>query len=239
MRSKVAVLSVMVVVGVTVLSGCVVTPPLKTNQQFEAHSEDVMGHQFETMKTPIPSEGSLWTDAGSPLLFVDMRARQVGDLVTVRISEKPTGKLSAKTETSRDSSIEAGIPNLMGVMEGIGGKHALDRTSMFKANFKPSFTGEGSNNRDGELDAYITARVIQVLSSGNMRIRGRQEIKVNSETQHITISGIIRPEDIDTNNEVQSTYVADARIEYSGQGAIADKQRPGWLMRALDHIWPF
>jgi flagellar L-ring protein precursor FlgH len=127
----------------------------------------------------------------------------------------------------------------MGVMEGIGGKHALDRTSMFKANFKPSFTGEGSNNRDGELDAYITARVIQVLSSGNMRIRGRQEIKVNSETQHITISGIIRPEDIDTNNEVQSTYVADARIEYSGQGAIADKQRPGWLMRALDHIWPF
>jgi hypothetical protein len=76
MRSKVAVLSVMVVLGVTVLSGCVVTPPLKTNQQFEAHSEDVMGHQFETMKAPVPTEGSLWTDAGSPLLFVDIAHRQ-------------------------------------------------------------------------------------------------------------------------------------------------------------------
>ena len=101
------------------------------------------------------------------------------------------------------------------------------------------FKGDGSNSRDGKLDAYITARVIQVLSNGNLRILGRQEIKVNTETQHITVSGIVRPEDINTNNEVLSTYVADARIEYSGQGSIADKQKPGWLMRALDHVWPF
>ena len=115
----------------------------------------------------------------------------------------------------------------------------FDRTSMFKANFKPSFTGQGTNNREGELDAYVTARVVQVLANSNLRILGRQEIMVNNETQHITISGIIRTEDIDTNNEVQSTYVADARIEYSGKGVIADKQRPGWLMRVLDRVWPF
>ncbi|MBE9581004.1 MAG: flagellar basal body L-ring protein FlgH, partial [Proteobacteria bacterium] len=158
---------------------------------------------------------------------------------TVRISEKPTGKLYAKTQTSRDSSIEAGIPNLMGFMSGLSDNHRLDKDNLFKANFKGGFTGQGTNNREGELDAYVTARVIQVLANGNLRIFGRQEIKVNNETQHITISGIIRPEDIDTSNEIQSTYVADARIEYSGKGVIADKQRPGWLMRAVDWVWPF
>ncbi len=236
MKRNMSLPGCVLVVAITVLSGCV-TPTQR--KQLQVHAEDVRGHDFETLQAPVPEEGSLWSDAGSTKLFVDMRARQVGDLVTVRISEKPTGKLSAKTETSRDSSIAAGIPNLLGVMETYGKNHSVDQDSMFKANFKPSFKGEGSNNRDGELDAYITARVVQVLGNGNLRILGRQEIKVNTETQHITISGIIRTEDIDTNNEIQSTYVADARIEYSGEGVIADKQRPGWLMRALDRVWPF
>lgn len=236
MRTRMCVLDCIVIVGIMVFSGCV-TPAHK--KQLQVHTEDIRGHEFETLKSPVPSEGSLWTDAGSALLFVDMRAREVGDLVTIRISEKPTGKLYAKTQTSRDSSIEAGIPNLMGYMSGLSDNHRLDKANLFKANFKPSFTGQGTNNREGELDAYVTARVIQVLANGNLRIFGRQEIKVNNETQHITISGIIRPEDIDTSNEIQSTYVADARIEYSGKGVIADKQRPGWLMRAVDWVWPF
>jgi flagellar L-ring protein precursor FlgH len=176
---------------------------------------------------------------GSSRLFSDSRARRVGDLVTVRISEKPTGKLTAKTETSRDSSIEAGIPNLVGIMETYGKNHSVDEESMFKANFKPSFKGEGTNDRSGELEAYVTARVVQVLTNGHLRIWGKQDIKVNNETQHISVSGIVRPEDIDTNNQVQSTYVADAQITYSGTGVIADKQQPGWLMRGLDRIWPF
>lgn len=228
---------VLIIFLTTAFYGCVTLPSQK--QQMQAHTTDMRGHEFETFSAPVASEGSLWTDGSSKGLFGDMRAMQVGDLVTVRISEKPTGKLSAKTQTSRDSSIQAGIPNLLGVMESYGNNHSLDNDSMFKANFKPSFKGEGSNSRDGELDAYITARVIQVLSNGNLRILGRQDIKVNRETQHITVSGIIRPEDINTNNEVQSTYIADARIEYSGDGPIADKQRPGWLMRVLDRIWPF
>jgi flagellar L-ring protein precursor FlgH len=200
----------------------------------------LQGPGFETFEPPAPSEGSLWAEAGSTRLFVDIRAREVGDLVTVRISEKPTGKLNAKSETSRDSSIEAGITDLLGYLKAVQGNNAnFDRTSMFKANFKPSFKGEGTSNRQGELDAYITARVIQVMANGNLRISGRQEIKVNNEVQYITLSGIIRPEDINTNNEVQSTFIADARIEYSGKGVIADRQRPGWLMRTLDYIWPF
>jgi flagellar L-ring protein precursor FlgH len=231
--------SLFVYVSVAVMmvgSGCM-TP--KQKEMYQVHNDDVMGHQFEDAEALVPEEGSLWTDVGSSRLFSDSRARRVGDLVTVRISEKPTGKLTAKTETSRDSSIEAGIPNLVGIMETYGKNHSPDEESLFKANFKPSFKGEGTNDRSGELEAYVTARVVQVLTNGHLRIWGKQDIKVNNETQHISVSGIVRPEDIDTDNQVQSTYVADAQITYSGTGVIADKQQPGWLMRGLDRIWPF
>lgn len=223
-------------VGMLLVSGCASTVQRSAP---ETHAETIQGPDYEDLSPRVPAEGSLWTHTGSAMLFVDMRAREVGDLVTVRISESPTGSLSAKTETSRDSSIEAGIPNLLGIMERYGASHSVDIDNMFKANFKPSFTGEGSNERNGSLDAYITARVVQVFPNRNLRILGRQEIKVNSETQYITVSGIVRPEDIDTNNEVQSCYIADARIDYSGRGVIADKQEPGWLMRVVDNLWPF
>ncbi len=224
------------VAAIMVASGCM-TP--KQKEMYQVHNDDVMGHAFEDAEALAPEEGSLWTDVGGSMLFSDSRARRVGDLVTVRISEKPTGKLTAKTETSRDSSIEAGIPNLLGITETYGKNHSMDEASMFKANFKPSFKGEGTNDRSGELEAYVTARVVQVLTNGHLRIWGKQDIKVNNETQHISVSGIVRPEDIDTDNQVQSTYVADAQITYSGTGVIADKQQPGWLMRGLDRIWPF
>jgi len=237
MKPKILVPIGIVAAVMAALSGCAATPQ-KTSVQ--AQAEDIQRPRFEIFELPLPSEGSLWTDAGSTKLFGDMRASQIGDLVTVRISEKPTGELSAKTETSRDSSMEAGIDDLLGYMKALEGKNSrLDRKSLFKANFKPSFIGEGRNNREGELEAYVTARVVQVLPNGNLRISGKQEIRVNNETQYITLSGIIRPEDIDTNNEIQSAYVADARIAYSGKGVIADKQRPGWLMRVVDNAWPF
>jgi flagellar L-ring protein precursor FlgH len=203
----------------------------------------------EAYPTPERCEGSLWAGTGSTRLFVDMKAREIGDLVTVTISETPTGKLDANTKTSRDSSIEAGITDLLGYMQALEAKNKmgvpgtstsrLDRTSMFTASFKPSFDGKGSSDRSGNVVASITARVVQVLPNGNLGISGKREIMVNNETQFITISGIIRPEDISEDNVIQSTYVADARIEYSGKGVIADKQKPGWLMRVLDNVWPF
>jgi flagellar L-ring protein precursor FlgH len=200
---------------------------------------DIQGSQSEVYPLPEPSEGSLWADGSSTRLFGDLRAREVGDLVTVEISETPSAKLDANTKTSRDSSIEAGLTDLLGYMKALEEKNKrIDRTSLFKANFKPSFDGKGSSDRSANVVASITARVVQVLPNGNLRISGKREVRVNNETQYITISGIIRPEDIQQNNVIQSTYIADARVEYSGKGVLADKQRPGWLMRILDHVWP-
>jgi flagellar L-ring protein precursor FlgH len=78
-----------------------------------------------------------------------------------------------------------------------------------------------------------------MLPNGNLFVKGRREIRVNHETQYLTLSGIIRPEDIGPDNEISSVYVADARIGYAGTGPVADKQKPGWLGRIVDHVWPF
>ncbi len=101
------------------------------------------------------------------------------------------------------------------------------------------FDGKGSSDRKGHVKAYVSALVEFVLPNGNLYIKGGREIRVNNETQYINISGIIRPEDISSSNEISSAYVADARIAYSGKGPVADKQKPGWLGRVVDHVWPF
>lgn len=232
--------------GAAVLSGCAVLRPRPTTQDPGGSVPTPVAEPY-----PIPehNEGSLWSNTGSTKLFVDMKAREIGDLVTVTISETPSAKLDANTKTSRDSSIEAGITDLLGYMKALEAKNKMgvpdtstsrfDRTKMFTANFTPSFDGKGSSDRSGSVVASITARVVQVLPNGHLRISGKREIMVNNETEFLTISGIIRPEDISEDNVIQSTYVADARIEYTGKGVIADKQKPGWLMRILDNAWPF
>jgi flagellar L-ring protein precursor FlgH len=236
-RNTIAILICIAVAGVMILSGCA-TMARKASVQPPAG--DIQGSQLDIYPLPEPSEGSLWAGGGSTKLFGDLRAREVGDLVTVQISETPSAKLDANTKTSRDSNIEAGLTDLLGYMKALQEKNKrLDRTSMFKTKFKPSFDGKGSSDRSGTVIASITARVVQVLPNGSLRIWGKREVRVNNETQYITISGIIRPEDIQQNNVIQSTYIADARVEYTGKGVIADKQRPGWLMRILDHVWPF
>jgi flagellar L-ring protein precursor FlgH len=89
------------------------------------------------------------------------------------------------------------------------------------------------------LSAYITAQVIQVLPNGYLVIQGSRQVRVNNEDQMINVQGIIRTEDINANNIILSTYIAEARIELTGQGVVSDKQRPGWLARILDWVWPF
>ena len=99
--------------------------------------------------------------------------------------------------------------------------------------------GDGETTRDNTMTATISARVIDVTMDGNMVIQGYREVKTNNETQHIILSGIIRPQDISSDNSVLSSYIADARIEYSGTGVLTDKQRPGWFARVFDVVWPF
>lgn len=200
---------------------------------------------------PVDSAGSLW-QANSSLngMFIDTKARNVGDIVTVRIEESAKATNKANTETERSSSLEAGIEKLFGledwwqndILPDIGGSWPkIDPfgNPSIKGNLKSDFQGDGQTSRSGSLDAFITCRVIGVLPNGNLKIVGTREVMVNFENQMIILSGIIRPRDIAEDNIIRSTFVSDAKIAYSGSGVVNDRQRPGWLSNLMNTVWPF
>jgi len=188
------------------------------------------------------TEASLFRESRYYGFFQDLRAHKVGDLVTINIVETSKASKQADTKTGRTSSIDAGISNLLGYenkMKSWGVPKSFDNTAMFKASMGNKFDGSGSTSRDESMTASITARVVEVLPNGNLVIEGTRKIKVNNETQNIVLSGVIRPMDISPDNTVLSTYIANARIAYTGNGPVSDKQRPGWMARILDLVWPF
>lgn len=185
------------------------------------------------------SSGSIWQPASAGLTD-DFKARRRGDILTIVISEIASASKEANTATSRDSSMSAGIPNLLGLeTKGIFKNNFGDLSKLINASNASSFAGAGSTSRQENLNATITARVVGIQSNGNLMIEGRRNIKVNEEDQIIVLEGTVRPRDISSNNTVNSIYVADARISYSGRGVLSDRQSPGWLMNFLDKIWPF
>ena len=200
---------------------------------------------------PADSDGSLW-QAGSSLngMFIDTKARNVGDIVTVRIEESAKATNKANTETERSSNLEAGIEKLFGledwwqneILPDVGGSWPkIDPfgNPSIKGNLKSDFQGDGQTSRSGSLDAFITCRVIAVLPNGNLKIVGTREVMVNFENQMIILSGTIRPRDIAEDNIILSTFVSDAKIAYSGSGVVNDRQRPGWLSNLMNTVWPF
>lgn len=188
-----------------------------------------------------PPPGSLWTEVGSrALIGMDGNARRVGDLITVLIAESASTSLDADTTTSRDGATSFGVDALLGVDTSItaansnmGGGITIGGTS------STSHAGTGKTTRDGTLSATLTCQVEEVLPNGNLRIRGTKEVRVNHETQYLTLEGIVRPRDILLDNTVRSDVIADARVEYTGEGVIADKQHQGWGTAVLDAVWPF
>jgi flagellar L-ring protein precursor FlgH len=185
------------------------------------------------------SNGSIW-QAASGSMTEDFKARRRGDIVTIVIVETASASKAAKTATARGSAVNAGIPNFMGLESlGVLKNNFADLSKLINASVDSKYTGSGSTSRQENLSATITARVIDVLSNGNMQIEGRRNIKVNNEDQEIILEGTIRPRDIGQNNTINSIYVADARITYFGRGIISDRQGPGWLMNVVDKLWPF
>lgn len=195
---------------------------------------DISGHGASVKKT-----GSLWQQ-GNASLFTANKAARVGDIVTVEIYEQASAEKEAATETGRSSSVSAGIPQLFGYQERIAAKHAnLNPSSLLSASTENTFQGSGSTSREETLTATLTTRVTGMVKGGNLKIQGSKTVRVNHEDQIIQLTGIVRPADITERNTIDSKYILDAQIEYSGKGVISEKQRPGWLARLFDIAWPF
>jgi len=198
---------------------------------------------FMAAETPQPTtEGSLWQEnVTMGELFVNPKARRVGDIVTIKITESSKASNNATTNTGRDSSLSLGLANFLGLENE--SKYAagtgFNPFSKIAGSATTQFSGTGGTTRSGDLSAYITTRVIGVLPSGNLAISGSREVIVNNETQLIVVTGVIRSRDISSENVVLSTYISDARIAYSGSGIVNDQQRKGWLSNVLDVVSPF
>ena len=217
-----------------VLAGCA-TPHLKgpTTQDLE---KEIL---WASAPTSGAGEGSLWSSNRFYNPYSDVKARNVGDVLTISVVESATASKNAETKTSRDSGVKGSWSGVFDALasrwsvngQKIGTSHQIDLGS--------SFDGKGETTRTSSMTAYITARVTHVLPNGNLVVRGTRQVRVNQENQYIFIQGVVRPEDISSTNVILSTYIAEAVIELSGYGPVSDKQTVGWLGRIVDWVWPF
>jgi len=195
-------------------------------------------------KTQTASEGSLWAgETSMNTFFQDFRARNVGDMLTVLVSESTSATGEATTSTKRETDAEAEITGMLGTPLHFGMRNFLLQKKPFAPSFgstyKNDFDGEGETTRSGSFRTTISVRVTEVLPNGNLVIEGKKEIRLNNELEYVVLSGLVRPIDITTDNTVLSSKISDSRLEYSGSGVISDEQRPGWARRILDNVWPF
>lgn len=222
----------LITLSVLVFSSC-----SKPSPQVTKIPEPLEEIQSASMESGEP--GSLWNRRNSSI-FSDRKAENIGDIVTVLISETASASKEASTQTDRTTNMSASIPNFFG-LENVDfwTDNNIDLNNLVNADFTNGFDGNGTTTRNEELTASLTTQVVGRYSNGQLKIRGGKEVMVNNEVQLIYLTGIIRPVDITAANTVSSDKILNARISYTGKGAISDKQEPGWMMRTLDNIWPF
>jgi len=192
------------------------------------------------MPTPQPASynpNSLWRN-GSRAFFKDQRAHQVGDILTVTVNLNDKAVIANETQRSRENKEDSGVDNFFG-------KSKLPLTSVavpgriLTADSSASSDGKGSVNRSEALVTNVAGVVTQVLPNGNLVVEGKQEVRVNFEVRELVVAGIVRPEDIQSDNTIDSTKIAEARIAYGGRGQITDVQQPRYGQQVLDVLLPF
>ncbi len=199
---------------------------------------------FEDTIKYVPKDGSLWPgETSENLLFADTKAKQIGDIVTVRLEEDFESTNSATTGITKDSSIDLGVTTVLGLPNDYGMTNFLGLGNAFDPNVQASSSrstnGSGTTTRGGTMTGTLAALIKEVLPNGVFRIEGRRTVTVNNEDQMMVLTGLIRRVDIGFDNTISSQKIANATIAYTGQGVISDEQNVGWLMRIFAWIWPF
>lgn len=235
---KKTVIATLAIVVAGALSSCA-NPNLAVNPE-----SAVIPSQLYEPPPVIREDGSIWPgDTNSNLLFVDAKAHDVGDIVTVVIEETATSSQKATTDVGKDSSLTMDWSALFGIDRNLGIENFLGSADPFDpraaASLARSTKGDGTTTREGKLSAKISVVVVQTYPNGNFAIEGRRSITVNHEEQIVILRGLIREVDIDFDNSISSKYIANASISYAGEGVVADEQRVGWLTRTLTYVWPF
>jgi flagellar L-ring protein precursor FlgH len=182
---------------------------------------------------------SLWRDEVSKPMFADKRAMAVGDLITIIVQENTTASKDNKTATSKKSSMDAAIATFLYSPAASGLLTKGGQLPALKYAMQNDFNGGGTINNSEQIVARVTVRVIDVLPNKTMVVEGSRETAFGGEKQSIILHGIIRPEDVASNNTVFSYNVADAKVQIVNKGSITDNQRKGWFNRIWDKVSPF
>lgn len=216
------------------------TPPLSPIKNPIEHPK------YRPVSLPMPpthpykvNSNSLWRK-GENSFFKDQRAHQVGDILTVMVNLKESAKLNNETTRKRANNEKMGADNFIGVETRMSKNHpevAIDKLVGISSGMDSK--GTGAIKRDEEIKVNVAAVVTQLLPNGNMVVIGRQEIRVNYEVRELQVAGVIRPEDITSQNTISSEKIAEARISYGGRGHISEVQQPRYGQQLLDVILPF
>ena len=190
--------------------------------------------------------GGIYQAGQGLALFEDQRARRVGDTLTIRLVESTNATKSASTNTKKENAVDIANPSLFGTgvvwtanqLAPLANRQNLDLSATLDSSSE--FKGDGGSTQKNSLSGSITVTVAEVLSNGTLVVRGEKLIAINQGSEFVRLAGVVRPQDIQPDNSVLSTQVADAAISYGGKGALADANGNGWLSRFfLSPWWPF
>jgi flagellar L-ring protein precursor FlgH len=200
---------------------------------------------YKPVQMPMPkpeaasyNANSLWRN-GSRAFFKDQRAARIGDLLTVTVNITDKANFANETQRSRTSKEDSGVTDFLGAKALSPSAQKILPGRFLTADGTTSTDGKGSVNRQEALQTNVAAVVTQVLPNGNLVVEGKQEIRVNFEIRELIVAGIVRPEDIQSDNTIDSSKIAQARIAYGGHGQITDVQQPRYGSQVMDVILPF
>ncbi len=198
-----------------------------------------------SMPMPAPqivedNPNSLWR-AGARAFFKDTRAKEVGDILTVKLDLDDSATLANSTERERDDKEDTDVTNLLGLEAEFSKKlpQGITPTAVMSFGQKHKTKGDGDIARSEDIELTFAAVITQVLPNGALVIMGRQEIRVNKELRELLVTGIIRAEDIDSDNTISHDKIAEMRVAYGGRGTLSELQQPRWGTQLWDILFPF
>src|ERR1700704_3199699 len=189
-------------------------------------------------ETASYNANSLWRN-GSRAFFKDQRASRIGDILTVTVNITDKANIANETQRSRSNKEDSGITDFIGAQTLGAGAQKILPGRILTADSTASSDGKGSVNRQEALQTNVAAVVTQLLPNGNLVVEGKQEIRVNFEIRELIVAGIVRPEDIQSDNTIDSSKIAQARIAYGGRGQLTDVQQPRYGQQVMDVLLPF
>lgn len=222
----------MTVIGMALMTGCTAA-----SRHAPKVTEPVI-QPSTYQEQPTYNPGSLYNPNQYRSLYEDGRARRVGDIVTINVVENQTGTQEVTTDATRTNRTSSTIAAL-GTRSSLFGFPIGATAPLFDGRSSSDLQGDAETTRNNRITATLAARVINVHPDGNLEIEAVREITLNDETQYMVVTGLIRARDISANNTIASTQIANAKIEYYGQGVLSQKNKPGWLTRFLEMISPF